>query len=92
HEGCFFDPLARDLEAFLQSSQARVSGDVRLQLYPRTWSVEGVRSPYSLMDSKVANYGESNALWDGTEAKGFAKLFGIQQLLALQAQNNAEPQ
>ncbi|MCG8434425.1 MAG: argininosuccinate synthase, partial [Gammaproteobacteria bacterium] len=39
HEGCFFDPLARDLEAFLQSSQARVSGDVRLQLYPRTWSV-----------------------------------------------------
>lgn len=85
HEGHFFDPLARDLEAFLQSSQQRVTGEVKLTLYPRTWSVDGVRSPHSLMDTKVANYGEANKLWTGAEAAGFAKLYGVQQILALHA-------
>lgn len=86
HEGHYFDPLARDLEAFLSSSQRRVTGDVRLTLYPRTWSVDGVRSPHSLMNDEVAGYGEKNRLWDGFEAAGFAKLYGVQQILALRAE------
>ncbi len=85
HEGHFFDPLARDLEAFLASSQARVTGEVELTLYPRGFAVDGVRSPHSLMDAKVASYGETNRLWSGAEAAGFAKLYGVQQMLALQA-------
>lgn len=85
HEGHFFDPLARDLEAFLTSSQAHVTGDVQLTLYPRTFAVDGVRSPHSLMDAKVASYGEANRLWTGAEAAGFAKLYGVQQILSLQA-------
>ncbi|MGH8280286.1 MAG: argininosuccinate synthase, partial [Gammaproteobacteria bacterium] len=85
HEGNFFDPLARDLEAFLASSQQRVSGEVKLTLYPRGFSVDGVRSPHSLMDAKVANYGEANRFWTGNEAAGFAKLYGVQQILALHA-------
>ena len=85
HEGHFFDPLARDLEAFLASSQAHVSGEVQLTLYPRAYAVDGVRSPHSLMDAKVASYGEANKLWTGAEAAGFAKLYGVQQILALQA-------
>ncbi|MHB8425278.1 MAG: argininosuccinate synthase [Gammaproteobacteria bacterium] len=85
HEGHFFDPLARDLEAFLTSSQQRVTGEVKLTLYPRTFSVDGVRSPHSLMDAKVASYGEANRLWSGAEAAGFAKLYGVQQILALRA-------
>lgn len=85
HEGHFFDPLARDLEAFLISGQQQVTGEVKLSLYPRTWSVDGVRSPHSLMDGKVAGYGETNHLWNGAEVAGFAKLYGIQQLLALRA-------
>jgi argininosuccinate synthase len=89
HEGHCFDPLARDLEAFLASSQTRVTGEVKLTLYPRTWSVDGVRSPYSLMDQKVASYGETNRLWSGAEAAGFAKIYGVQQLLALRAGNAA---
>lgn len=92
HEGQFFDPLARNLEAFLESSQQRVSGEVKLTLYPRTWSVDGVRSPHSLMDAKVASYGEANRLWSGAEAAGFAKLYGVQQILALRAgEENAAP-
>jgi argininosuccinate synthase len=85
HEGHFFDPLARDLEAFLASSQARVTGEVQLTLYPRSFAVDGVRSPHSLMDSKVASYGEANRLWSGAEAAGFAKLYGVQQIIALHA-------
>ncbi|MGH8398015.1 MAG: argininosuccinate synthase [Gammaproteobacteria bacterium] len=85
HEGHFFDPLARNLEAFLESSQERVTGEVKLTIHPRSFYVEGVRSPHSLMDAKVASYGEANKLWSGAEAAGFAKLYGVQQILALQA-------
>ena len=88
HEGHFFDPLARDLEAFLDSSQDRVSGEVRVTLHPRAFVVEGVQSPYSLMDPRIATYGEANRLWTGTEAAGFAKIFGVQQTLTLKAKSN----
>jgi argininosuccinate synthase len=88
HEGHFFDPLARDLEAFLTSSQDRVCGEVRLTLHPRTFAVEGVQSPYSLMDPRIATYGETNRLWNGAEAAGFAKIFGVQQTLTLKAKSN----
>ena len=84
HEGQFFDPLARDLEAFLASSQSVVTGEVRLQLYPRGFAVEGVRSPNSLMRSKLASYGEGTTLWTGAEAAAFAKVFGVPQMLANQ--------
>lgn len=86
HEGHFFDPLARDLEAFLESSQQRVSGEVSLSMQARSFSVNGVRSPHSLMDAGTASYGEANRLWTGEEAAGFAKLYGVQQILALHAQ------
>jgi argininosuccinate synthase len=88
HEGHFFDPLARDLEAFLESSQDRVRGEVRLTLHPRTFVVEGVQSPYSLMDPRIATYGEANRLWTGAEAAGFAKVFGVQQTLTLKAKSD----
>lgn len=90
HEARFFDPLARDLEAFLASSQQCVTGEVRLTLYPRGFSVDGVRSPYSLMDSAVARYGETNALWNGAEARAFAKLYGVPQRLTMAARARAE--
>ena len=86
HEGHFFDPLTRDMEAFLASSQAAVTGEARLKLHPRAIQVEGVRSPHSLMNASVATYGESNTLWNGAEAAGFAKVFGVQQQLALMAE------
>ncbi|MBJ6761948.1 argininosuccinate synthase [Myxococcaceae bacterium JPH2] len=85
HEGHFFDPLVKDLEAFLASSQERVTGEVKLVLHPRTMVVEGVRSPFSLMDAKVATYGEANVLWTGSEAAGFAKLYGVAQMLSHKA-------
>jgi argininosuccinate synthase len=88
HEGHFFDPLARDLEAFLESSQERVTGEVRVTLHPRAFVVEGVTSPYSLMDPRIATYGEANKMWTGSEAAGFAKIFGVQQTITLKAKQD----
>lgn len=88
HEGHFFDPLARDLEAFLESSQERVTGEVRVTLHPRAFVVEGVSSPYSLMDPRIATYGEANKMWTGSEAAGFAKIFGVQQTITLKAKQD----
>ena len=85
HEGQFFDPLCRDLEAFLDSSQATVTGDVRLELHPLGFSVQGVRSPYTLVRRELANYGENTRIWSGAEAAGFAKIFGVPQMVALRA-------
>ena len=85
HEGHYFDPLGRDLESFLLSSQQRVSGDVRLCLRPYSVEVQGVRSPYSLMQSSVASYGEGAKAWSGAEAAGFAKIYGIAQQMSYNA-------
>jgi argininosuccinate synthase len=89
HEGHYFDPLARDLEAYLSSSQERVTGDVRLTLRPYACQIEGVRSPYSLMRSKVASYGEGAKAWTGSDAAGFCKLFGIAQQLSASVADTA---
>jgi argininosuccinate synthase len=85
HEGHFFDPLCRDLEAFLDSSQDAVTGDVRVELHPGAFTVQGVRSPRSLMRADLASYGESTRLWSGAEAAGFARIFGVPQMIALKA-------
>jgi argininosuccinate synthase len=90
HEGHYFDPLGRDLEAFLASSQAAVTGEVRMTLYPRVAQVEGVRSSHSLMQSKVASYGEGAKAWTGEEARGYCKLFGVAQQVALAARENGK--
>jgi argininosuccinate synthase len=82
HEGLWFDPVMRDCEAFLDSSQERVNGDVRVRLHRGTCEVAGVRSPDSLMASAGATYGEGAKAWTGEEAAGFSRLHGFQGVLA----------
>jgi len=81
HEAKHFDPLMRDIEAFLLSSQSRVRGEARLLLRQGAVSVLGVRSKYSMLAPGLARYGEENALWDGRDAEGFSTIYGTQQLL-----------
>jgi argininosuccinate synthase len=85
HEGQYFDPALRDIEALITSSQARVEGDTRVLLAPGRFQVTGVRSPYSLMDPAVATYGEEPRLWTGDEARAFARVAAIPSLLAARA-------
>lgn len=85
HEGLFFDPALRDVEAFFVSSQARVEGEARLLLSPGHFQVIGVRSPFSMIADDLARYGEENALWNGRDAKGFAALLSVPSRLHRQA-------
>ena len=85
HEGHYFDPALRDIEALLTSSQQRVTGETRVRLSPGRYQVTGTRSPFSMMDPAVATYGEDNRLWTGEEAKSFSRVAAIPSLLAMRA-------
>jgi argininosuccinate synthase len=89
HEGQYFDPSLRDIEALITSSQARVTGETRVRLAAGHFHVVGVRGPYSMMDSSVATYGEENHLWTGEEARAFARVAAVPSLLAARAANRA---
>ena len=82
HEGLYYDPVMRDLEALLDSANDRVTGDVRIRLYRGSFDVVGTRSPESLFDRKVATYGEGAKAWTGADAAGFSKIYGIPSMLA----------
>ena len=82
HEGLYFDPVVKDIEAFIDSSQSVVTGEAKVKLHKGNIIVIGVKSPYSLMDKKIATYGEQNILWTGQEAAGFSKIYGLQGVLA----------
>ncbi len=78
HEAQYLDPIMRDFEAFLASSQEHVTGKVIMKLYPYRFELIGVKSDYDMMQSKVATYGEENEAWDSRDARGFIKIFGNQ--------------
>ena len=74
HEGQYLDPVMRDLEAFMESSQQKVSGKVFLKLHPYRFELLGIDSPHDLMQAEFGSYGEMNKGWTADEAKGFIKL------------------
>ncbi len=79
YEGFFHDPLKTDLEAFLQSSQACVAGEVTLETRGGRVDAVEIRSPH-LLHAKGATYAQS-ADWGVEEAEGFIKLFGMSSTL-----------
>jgi argininosuccinate synthase len=78
HEGQYLDPAARDIEAFLTSSQLAVSGEVKVLLAPYRFHVLGISSANDLMQSSFGQYGEMNKGWTGQDARGFAKILSTQ--------------
>jgi argininosuccinate synthase len=74
HEGQHLDPVCRDIEALLISSQERVSGEVKVQLRPGSAFVEGVTSPHSLMAASKGVYGEAAGEWTPADALGFSRI------------------
>jgi argininosuccinate synthase len=77
HEGQLLDPVCRDIEALLLSSQERVSGEVQLLLRPGALFIEGVDSRYSLMAASKGVYGEAAGEWTPTDALGFSKIVAL---------------
>ena len=85
HEGKQLDPVCRDIEAFLASSQARVTGSTHCLLRPGGLLVTGVESVHSLMAASSGRYGESAGEWTAADAVGFAKLMALPGLLQTRA-------
>lgn len=78
HDGQYLEPLMRNIEQFLEDSQKTVSGDVYVTLRPYHFVVTGIDSEYDLMASGFADYGEENNAWSSQDAKGFIKIYGMQ--------------
>lgn len=89
HEGQFMDPVMRDLEAMMESTQQFVTGKVFLTLLPYRFRVNGIASEHDLMSAEFGHYGEMNKGWTSEDVKGFAKIFGNQN--AIYQQINKKP-
>lgn len=74
HESQYLEPVMRDIEAMLESSQRNVNGTVTLELRPYSFSTVGVDSPDDLVKSKLGEYGETQKGWTAEDAKGFIKV------------------
>jgi argininosuccinate synthase len=77
HEGQNLDPVCRDIEALLLSSQQRATGTVTVLLRPGSVFIEGVDSPYSLMKASKGVYGEATGEWTPQDALGFSKMVSL---------------
>ncbi len=74
HESQYLEPVMRDIEAMLTSSQRNVNGTAILELRPYGFTTIGVDSPDDLVKNKFGEYGEMQKGWTAEDAKGFIKV------------------
>lgn len=92
HEAQYLEPVMRDIEAMLESSQRNVTGKVILELKPYHYTLVGVESDFDLMKADFGEYGEVNKAWTSDDAKGFTKIYSIPNKIyyAVQKKNGKE--
>lgn len=90
HEGHFLDPVMRNFETFLESTQEQVSGEVRVLLQPYRFTVLGITSDHDLMSAKFGSYGEMNKGYTGEDVKGFTRILGNQTAIFHKVKNSNE--
>lgn len=78
HEAQYLEPVMRDMEKFLESSQENVTGKVIIKLLPYTFQLVGIESDHDLMNSNFGQYGEMNKGWSADDAKGYTKILSNQ--------------
>jgi argininosuccinate synthase len=78
HEAQYLEPVMRDIEKFLESSQQNVTGTVIIKLRPLGYTLVGVDSTFDLMKTDFGEYGEMNRAWSADDVKGFTKILGNQ--------------
>lgn len=76
YNGQWFHPLRQALDAFIDHTQEKVSGTVRLKLYKGNCLVVGRQSPYSLYSEALASF-EEEEMYNQADAEGFIKLYGL---------------
>lgn len=76
YEGKWFTPLREALQAFVESTQKQVTGEVKFKLYKGNIIKAGTTSPYSLYSESLASF-TTGDLYDHHDAEGFINLFGL---------------
>lgn len=76
YEGLWWDPFKSDLEAFINSTQSRVTGEVAMKLYKGVATVTGRQSPWALYSEELASF--DTTTFDQRESTGAVKNFGLQ--------------
>ncbi len=76
YEGKWFTPIREALQAFIESTQKYVTGDVKFKLYKGNIIKAGTTSPYSLYNEDIASF-TTGDLYDHHDAEGFINLFGL---------------
>ncbi len=92
HEAQYLEPVMRDIEQFLQSSQQNVTGTVIINLRPYSYTLVGVDSPFDLMKTDFGEYGEVNRAWSADDVKGFTKILGNQMKIFYNVQKRNDKQ
>ena len=90
HEAQYLEPVMRDIEQFLQSSQQNVTGTVIVKLRPYNYTLVGVESSFDLMKTDFGEYGEVNGAWSADDVKGFTKILGNQMKIYYNVQKRNE--
>jgi argininosuccinate synthase len=91
YEGTWFTPLREALQAFVESTQQYVTGEVKFLLYKGNIIKAGTTSPYSLYNASLASF-ETGDLYDHKDAEGFITLFGLPLKVRAMKMQEAEKQ
>lgn len=91
YSGLWLDPLKIDLDRFIDVTQERVCGKVKVKMYKGSLRVVGRESKYSLYEPKLATYSAGSS-FDQSLAKGFVELWGLQSIIANEVMRRKEKQ
>ena len=76
YEGKWFTPIREALQAFIESTQQYVTGEVKFKLYKGNIIKAGTTSPYTLYNESIASF-TTGDMYDHHDAEGFINLFGL---------------
>jgi argininosuccinate synthase len=90
YAGLWWEPLRSDLDAYMDSANEYVTGEVTVKLYKGSATPVARSSPYALYDKDLAGFGESGGTFSQAAAPGFIELFSLQTRMAYRVRNRVE--
>jgi argininosuccinate synthase len=87
YAGLWYEPLREDLDAYMESANRFVTGEVTVRLYKGSVSPAARSSPYALYDRSLASFGESGGEFSQAASPGFIELFSLQSRMAHRVRN-----
>ena len=90
YAGLWHEPLRHDLDAYMESANEYVTGEVTVKLFKGSARVVARSSPYALYDRTLASFGESGGEFSQDASPGFIELFTLQSRLAHRVRNRED--